>query len=184
MIDTDSGPPIPTLPYVLQRLSHHGIYNVPSLRAIRKESSINTRIMYWWISWSILYHRRMWHPEEPPAVTVCVALVTMRYGTSCLLLYQMIKIINKHIIHICMCHSGRSRHIRVSGNILHVSELLHDVLRQMMIHQTWIASQPSRIEDNVVQGTHLTVSEVRMKMYVLYYQVVKIHTLLKGSETK
>lgn len=44
---TDSGPPVHMLLHVLKCLTclrHHDIYNVPSLRAIQKESPVNTRL--------------------------------------------------------------------------------------------------------------------------------------------
>lgn len=128
-----------------------------------------------WISRSIRYHIRMWHPEVPPDVVVYNTLIAMSYGISCLIWYQMIKIIIKHGIHISTCHSRKNRLIRVSKNKLHIVELPHDAFRQMRIHHMWIASQPFGVEGYVFQRTCLTMTIVRKKVYILCYHATKIH---------
>lgn len=116
----------------------------------------------------------MWHTEIPPDAVVYNTSVVRSYGTLFLIRYQMINIIIKHDIHIS---SKKSRLWKIFGNKWYVAELSHDALRQMGICRTWTASQPTRVEGNIIQRTSLIVIDVCVKVYILYCYTVKIHPI-------
>lgn len=46
----------------------------------------------------------------------------------------------------------------------------------MWIHQMLPTSKPLRVNDYVVQGTRVTVINIHLEVYIIYYHAVKIHS--------
>lgn len=128
-----------------------------------------------WITLSIWCHIRMWHSKTLLDVSLCRTPIVMSYGTLCFSRYQMTNEIIIRCIHIYANHSKKSRFIGVSWNKLHIFKLAHDSLRKIYKHQMCPTSQPSRVEDLVIQGTRLTLTIVRLKAYIICYCTIKIH---------